>query len=170
MGVPDRTIRGIRDTIPTGYVIGRTGLTDGRAQLLPIKDLGNALVKTGAVASVPQAQSNSGRPADFAVFWPGKPAASQVFLQIKMTLAITLPASLTGSEFSAGIAATSNYVITISKNGSSIGTLTYSSGGVAVSFASLVNLAVGDTFELAGQPGTDATLANIGMSFHATQT
>lgn len=166
----DRTIRGIRDTVPPGYVIGRTGASAGRAQLLSIKDLAAALVKTGVVPTTPQATGNSGRPADFAIFWPGKTQPSQVYFQVEMTIGITLPANLLGSKFTAGGAAASNYVITINQNGSPIGTLTYTIGGVTVSFASSVNLAIGDTLQLIGQATADASLSNIGMAFHATQT
>jgi hypothetical protein len=44
---PDKNIRGIRDTIPPGYVLGRLGLSAGPARLISIKELADALVKGG---------------------------------------------------------------------------------------------------------------------------
>lgn len=173
MATPARTIRGIRDTIPTGYVLGRTGSVDGRAQLLAIKDLGNALVGTGVVPSVPAvvaAAGSSGRPADFVVFWSGKTAANTIFAQFEMTKAITLPINLTGSKFSARVAATSNYVVTINQNGTPIGTITFASGSVTSSFTGAVALAIGDVLQFAGQTSADSTLADISLAFAATFT
>jgi hypothetical protein len=49
-GAPDVTIRGVRMTIPPGYVLGRIGLSAGPARLVSIKELGDALTKAAAVA------------------------------------------------------------------------------------------------------------------------
>lgn len=46
-----RKIRGIRDTIPSGYVLGRTDPKDGHAQLIPIAHLGSKLVASGIVSA-----------------------------------------------------------------------------------------------------------------------
>jgi hypothetical protein len=50
---PDKTIRGVRDTIPPGYVIGRLGLSAGPARLISLKELAAALVQTGIVGPGP---------------------------------------------------------------------------------------------------------------------
>lgn len=46
-----RTIRGIRDTIPSGYVLGRASNSAGPAELISLKSLGQKVVGTGAVAA-----------------------------------------------------------------------------------------------------------------------
>lgn len=45
---PAVAIRGVRMTIPTGYVLGRLGLSAGPAHLVSLKDLGDALAKAAA--------------------------------------------------------------------------------------------------------------------------
>lgn len=48
--VPRIRIRGIRQVIPTGYVLGRTNAGDGDVELIPNKTLGNDLVQSGSVS------------------------------------------------------------------------------------------------------------------------
>ena len=50
---PDKSIRGVRDTIPPGYVIGRLGLSAGPARLISLKELAAALVLTGNISPGP---------------------------------------------------------------------------------------------------------------------
>jgi hypothetical protein len=49
-----RKVRGIRDTIPAGYVLGRTSAGNGKTELIPMAKLGSRLVATGAVATPTQ--------------------------------------------------------------------------------------------------------------------
>lgn len=50
VSIKNRTIRGIRDNIPKGYVIGRVGVSGGPPQLVKIKDLVRQNQKAGGVA------------------------------------------------------------------------------------------------------------------------
>ena len=68
MSPPPIKIRGIRTPIPGGHVLGRTDQGTGDTQLIPLKDLGQALVAGGgggggspaSVASVTQAAALAG--------------------------------------------------------------------------------------------------------------
>ena len=49
--VPPIRVRGIRQTLPSGYALGRLNKGPGPTELIPLKGLANALVETGGVAS-----------------------------------------------------------------------------------------------------------------------
>lgn len=166
-GVLKRAIRGIRDSIPSGYVIGRGSSQEGPAELISLQTLGQKIVQTGAV---PSPSAIPVVPADFGFFFSGQPAGSQVIFEMKLQKAIKLPASLTGSQAGANTAPTSNWTMTLKKNGSSIGTIQFAAGtgAVTITFASLVSFAIGDTFQITGQSVADATLADFFVSFVAS--
>lgn len=167
MGVLKRTIRGIRDSLPSGYVVGRLSSQEGPAELIDLATLSHA-----QVAAVGGGGGGSGGGvADFGVFFSGKPAASQVCFEMVMTKAVQLPKNLSGSQFATNTAPTTgNYVFTLNKNGSSIGTVTFAvtSGTPTVSFTALVPFAIGDKFQIVGQVSPDANMADIAFSFAAT--
>lgn len=48
--VPNIEIRGIRQIVPSGFVVGRTSPGSGNVELIPISSLGGQLVKSGTVA------------------------------------------------------------------------------------------------------------------------
>jgi hypothetical protein len=62
MNPPDKNIRGIRDTIPPGFVLGRLGLSAGPARLVSLKELGNALGVSGTVVTPINPSGSSNRP------------------------------------------------------------------------------------------------------------
>lgn len=51
-----RTIRGIRDTLPSGVLIGRVSTGDGPSELLTLHDLAFSMVAGGAIPTVPGPQ------------------------------------------------------------------------------------------------------------------
>lgn len=102
-------------------------------------------------------------PYDIPCFKNGKPAASEIVCAMVFTRAVKLPASLTGSVWKAGTAATGSSAFDIRKNGSSIGTITFAAAGTTATFtfASAVSFASGDVLTILA-PGTqDATLADL---------
>lgn len=103
---------------------------------------------------------------NIAVSITGVMVNSEVLLQYVFPQAVKLPASLTGSQAKAGTAATASTVVTINKNGSSIGTITWAiSGTVATfSFSSAISFAAGDILSLVAPVSADATLANVGIT------
>lgn len=110
-------------------------------------------------------------PFDLGAFVPGTPIAAQVCLRFNVVRAFTWLATLPGSVFSAGIAATASTTFTIKQNGSSIGTLVWAIAGTVptVTFSSDVTFAVNDVITLVAPGSPDATLADIGFSFAGTR-
>lgn len=56
----NRKIRGIRDPIPSGYIIGRTSAGSGDAELIHLSELGRSLVATGTAPTGAAALADSG--------------------------------------------------------------------------------------------------------------
>jgi hypothetical protein len=110
-------------------------------------------------------------PADLSIFKPGKPTADEVLVHIEVARGFTWPVSLASSKFKALVAATATYVVTIKRNGSSIGTLSWAAAGTVptVTFAAAVDFAAGDTLELVGQTTPDATIANLSFTFYGSR-
>lgn len=110
-------------------------------------------------------------PYDFYAFVPGTMVNSMTVLGIDARRAFTLPITLTGSIFKAGVAATGSTTITLKKNGASIGTIIWSASGTtgAITFASAVSFAVDDIFTIEGPATADATLANIRFNFKGSR-
>lgn len=103
---------------------------------------------------------------DLATWIIGEPTASQIVFRFIAVRALHFPASLTGSQAKAGVAATGSTVFDIQKNGSSVGSITFSASGTtgAFSAASAISLAAGDVLSIVA-PGTpDATLADISIT------
>ncbi len=168
-GILKRTIRGIRDSIPAGYVIGRGSSQEGPAELIDMSTLGRQLVQSGALpspADIPVV------PADFGFFFSGKPSASQVIFELKLPKAILLPASLSGSQVGTATNPTADWTMTLKKNGSNIGTIKFTAGtgAVTITFVSAVGFAIGDLFQITGQSATDTTLQDFFVSFVASFT
>lgn len=106
-------------------------------------------------------------PNDLHMFIPGVLANSQLILYTEATRRWQLPASLTGSRFRSQIAAAAAAVVTLKKNGSDIGTLSWALGGFipTVAFVSSVTFNVSDTFTVNGPATADLTLADISFDF-----
>lgn len=106
-------------------------------------------------------------PNDMSIFLPGTMSNAQLCYRRKATRAFTLPLGLSGAYFLAGAAATASTVVTLKKNGTSIGTLTWAIAGTVptVAFTGAVSFAGGDTFSVHGPATADATLADISFDF-----
>lgn len=51
MTILARTIRGIRDSLPSGYIVGRLSSQEGPAELIDMKGLAQSLNATGALSA-----------------------------------------------------------------------------------------------------------------------
>ena len=100
-------------------------------------------------------------------FIAGKPGASEKLIRFKTPKAFTLPVALTGSQFVAEVAATASTTFTITKNGTSIGTLAFAASGTVptITFATATAFVVGDVLGLNAPATADATLADISFTF-----
>lgn len=106
-------------------------------------------------------------------FYPGVPEDSGVILYIPIITNTIFPANFTGSVSKALVAATATTVITIQKNGSSVGSITFAAAGTTGVFASSggasVSFAAGDMLSFVNQATADATLASIGTSLYGVR-
>lgn len=102
---------------------------------------------------------------DFAVIIPGLPQTGMTAI-LPMNQAVRFVTGLAGSHFAIGIdPSDGDYIITLKKGVSSIGTVTFDTGGSpTVSFVADVDFAVGDILSIIF-PGTpDSTAANVGIN------
>lgn len=166
MGILKRTVRGIRDSLPPGYVIGRLSSQDGPAELIDLKTLAQAT----AVATGGGGNGQSGGTADFGFFFSGKPTGSQVLFDMSLTRNIKLPVSLNGARFNVVTPPLADWTVTLSKNGSSIGTIKFAAttGATTVTFATPQTFAIGDVFKVTAPATPDTNLADVAFSFSAT--
>lgn len=127
---------------------------------------GDILVyKAGAATWEPETPS---KPADFSVFVSGAPTDSELLLRLEAAFAFTL--SNSGHVGSSGVSATSSAVFTLKKNGSSIGTVSFSSSGSTASFSvTQTAFASGDILTLYAPSSADITLADLSFTFRASR-
>lgn len=104
-------------------------------------------------------------------FTPGVPPADQVLLSYQPTKALTLPVALAGSFASAAVAATAAATLTISKNGTSVGTINFAIGATTATFtfAAATTFAAGDMLGVAAQHIPDVTLAGLSFSLFGSR-
>lgn len=154
--MPPRKIRGIRDRIPGGYVIGRTGKGYGAPTL--IKFTADA---QGGVGGGGGGGSARVRNVAVEMFAGSVMRALEIIGQIIAPMAFTLPSGLAGSYAKAVVASTGTVVLTIRKNGSSIGTITFTASATGVfSFTADVAFVAGDLLSITVPNPPDATLAD----------
>lgn len=155
-----RTIRGIRDKIPGGFVLGRLPAARGNGPVQLIKFTPNA--SNSINSAVPSTPSNIA--VEF--FAGGLMLADEVIGMIVAPTIFELPAGLAGSYAKAITASTGAIVLTIRKAtgaglGSSIGTITFTNDddGVFV-FTANISFARGDKLLVTCPNPANATLAN----------
>jgi len=108
------------------------------------------------------------------MYYPAKPGDSAIILRIPILLETTFVADFVGSLASVdpAYAATAETVLTIKKNGTDVGTITFAaagSTGVFDSSATPVVYSAGDYLIVVNQATADATLAGIGIGFKGTR-
>lgn len=111
-------------------------------------------------------------PVDIGTYVAGAPSANEVLLKYVFTRAVTFADEFAGSRAHAGTAATASTVFIVKKNGSSVGTVTFSASGTTGAFVTTgttVSFAAGDYLELVAPSSPDSTLANISFSFAGTR-
>ena len=82
------------------------------------------------------------------------------------TKAVTFPAGLTGSQAKALTAATASTVLSVRKNGTQFGTITFAAAGTTGTFAaaSSTAFAAGDILSVVGPATADTTLSGLGLA------
>lgn len=146
-----------------------SGRTTGHVDILFTDDTGAVVDPDYAFVSVvdPTAGTNVGIPYDVGTFVADAPTASEVVFRTVIPRSITLPANGGVSAASAGTAATASTVFAISKNGTSIGSITFAISGSVGTFATsggaAVSFAAGDVLAITGPSTADATLKDISI-------
>ena len=114
------------------------------------------------------AQPASTTPAkyDLALSITGKPSASASVLNFCVVDPFTMPSNLVGSVAKSITASTGTAVFTITKNGTEIGSITFSAGSTdgVFTFATAQTFQIGDFIRISAPSTQDSTLANIGIT------
>lgn len=101
----------------------------------------------------------------------GKPGASATIV-VPVSIGLTLSANLPGSYADATVAAAASAAFTITKAGTSIGSVTFAAGATTgtFSFASSVLCVPGDYLTIVAPSTQDSALANVGITLLASRT
>lgn len=107
-------------------------------------------------------------PFDASASFLGVPTNSATLLTVPVVRPISFPANFAGSYCKAKVAATASTVLTIWKDSTQIGTITFAAAGTTGTFAStsgaVQSLTAGQVLEVRGPATADATLAFIGTA------
>lgn len=115
--------------------------------------------------------SSTPQPYDVTFAYAGAPPNATVLQLICFRLPVTMAGNFAGSVGHCGGNPTSTAVYTVYKNGSVIGSVTISTGGVftfATTGGASVSFAAGNTLSVL-TPATDATLSSVTMTFAGTR-
>lgn len=162
-----RTIRGIRDKIPGGYVLGRLPSARGSGPVQLIKftpDANNAVGGSGSGSGISSI--------NIEFFAGGLMRSNEVIGQFVAPVAFTLAVGLPLSLAKAVTASTGAIVLSIRKAtaagglGSVIGTITFTASVTGViSFASAVTFAIGDRLLVTCASPANTTLSDTTLLF-----
>jgi hypothetical protein len=105
-----------------------------------------------------------------AMMFPGLPTAGMLGMHVA-SIAFTLPPSLPNAQCKAETAANATAVFTLKKNAGSIGTITFSAGGVIgnFSFTATQSFAVGDKLKIECPDPQDSALADISVTLKGSR-
>lgn len=109
---------------------------------------------------------------DIGFFIPSKPGAGAEVLRFKAVRAFSIAGNAAGSTGSVGVNPTSTAAFDIKKNGSSVGSISFSTGGVATfstTAGAVVSFAINDILTIVAPGSQDATMADIGVVFLGTR-
>lgn len=103
---------------------------------------------------------------EFSFFAGGIFDATELLFRHVVTQDFTLPSGLTGSRGSSALAATASAALSIKKNGSEVGTATWSAAGTTatMAMASPTSFSAGDVLSVTGPVTPDATLGDVSVS------
>jgi hypothetical protein len=107
------------------------------------------------------------KPYDVITTYIGAPPGSQVITLVTFARVCNFAANFANSVGSCGTNPTATATLTIAKNGSSVGSISISTGGVFTftsSGGAPVQFGVGDILRVTAQTSADATLANVSVS------
>ena len=166
MAIKKRRVRGLRDSIPGGFVIGRTGKGKGAPTLLAFSD-----IIAGARGGGGGGGASGATTIAIEMYCGGLMRANEVLGQFIAPREVTLSLGLSGSHAIASIASTGTLVLSIRRatavgNGTEVGTITFTSSNVGVmSFTADTVFAIGQRLLVVVPALPDSTLANTTILF-----
>src|SRR5215831_4648 len=103
--------------------------------------------------------------------YTGPTTANLVVQRFVFAGTVMFPAGLTGSQGTAGVAATATTSYSIKKNGANVGTMIFAAGATAATFsmASATTFMAGDILTVVAPASPDATLANLAWTLVGSQ-
>lgn len=112
----------------------------------------------------------SGQPYELVWNFAGKPTSAATFLWKSFTIPVTFPANFTSSTGAVLTNAAATTVFTVKKNGTTVGTISVTTGTVtfATSGGTAVTVTSGDYFTIV-TPTQDATLADVSFTLYGTR-
>jgi hypothetical protein len=111
---------------------------------------------------------DTGSPYDVVCSLTGLPAAAQTVLILTFNRAVSFAGNFGGSHGTAGVNPTATATYTVKQNGSSIGTVVVSTGGVVTfttTSGAAQTFAAGDRMQVIAPSSADATLADVAITF-----
>lgn len=117
--------------------------------------------KNGAWAAVPSSATYR-----VGFFFTTTPTASEVLLRHVFTDAVTFPDEFVGAVGNVGTNPAASFVLTVAKNGATVGTITISTAGAFafVTTGTTVAFAAGDVMTITGPSSADTTIANVAIT------
>jgi len=112
------------------------------------------------------------QPFDATAFYPGVPTNSAKVLRVPIARSVTFAANFSGSYGKASVASTGTATFDVQKNGSSIGSVIFTSSSSATfttSGGTSQSFAAGDVLSIIAPGTADATLADIGIVLAGTR-
>lgn len=108
---------------------------------------------------------------DFAIYAAGVPEDSEILFSYVAIRGFDIASGSSSMAGVLGVAATAETVVTVRKNGSSIGTLTWAASGTeaTTSVTSDVSFVAGDVLDVVTQSSADDTAADFSISITATR-
>ena len=139
----------------------------GTASLAGKKLLYTIVTGTDTVTSYTDHRDAEGgaKPYIIGVALSGAPSDGQVITHV-LPVAVTFPASATGSQAKSGVAAAATATVSLKKNGTEFATAEWSAAGTVGAFtaASATSFAAGDVLTIVFPATADTTLADVGIT------
>lgn len=108
---------------------------------------------------------------EFSTFAAGILTDGEILIRHVITIPCTFPLNLVGSDIDADVAATGSSVFSVKKNGVEFATATIAAAGTSATFAGPQTAFVaGDVLTVTAPATADATLADVSLSFLASET
>ena len=154
-----------------GLVTASTTIAAADLPIATASTLGAIKVGTGlSIAAGVLSTTSGAAPYDISGGCFGQPGESEKVIRFVSARAFTIPINLTGLQAVAGTAATASSVFNITKNGTTVATVTFAAAGTTGTLSSqaAISFAIGDKFAVVAPSVQDVTLADVDFTVIAT--